>query len=108
MKKKNSNHPRLLRLRYALFCLGKTFRTRKNEMHSRDTSNVIKDKNTFTAIDDEGKEAVCNILFTFDNAAFPLDWVVPALHPISVSTKVRESKSPIAFFMFLPPFVLIM
>ena len=68
MKKKNSNHPRLLRLRYALFCLGKTFRTRKNEMHSRDTSNVIKDKNTFTAIDDEGKEAVCNILFTFDNA----------------------------------------
>ena len=36
--------------------------------HIKDATTSLKDKNTFTVIDDDGKEVVCNVLFTFDNA----------------------------------------
>lgn len=68
MKKARSLQLRLLRLRYALFCFRKTIRTRKMHSPTKDAPTSPKDKNTFTVIDDDGKEVVCNVLFTFDNA----------------------------------------
>ena len=64
MKMTTSFQSRLLRLRYALFCIGKAFRTRKTTKATPDRSES---KNTFTVINDEGQEVVCNVLFTFDN-----------------------------------------
>lgn len=68
MKKTRSLQLRLLRLRYALFCFGKTFRVRKIHSPIKDVEDSLKDKNTFTVINDEDKEVVCNVLFTFDSA----------------------------------------
>ena len=67
MEKARSLQLRLLRLRYALFCFGKTFRTRKMHSPIKDATTSLKDKNTFTVICDDGKEVVCNVLFTFDS-----------------------------------------
>lgn len=66
MKKVRSLQSCLLRLRYAVFCFGKTFRTRKMHSPIKDVTTSLKDENTFTVINDEGEEVVCNVLFTFD------------------------------------------
>lgn len=68
MNKTKSTQSRMLRLQYALFCLGKTFRARKKDELSEVTTDLPKHKCSFTVINDEGKEVVCNVLFTFDNA----------------------------------------
>ena len=67
MKKARSLQSQLLRLRYALFCVGKTFRTRKMHSPAKETTDSFKDKNTFSVINDEGREVVCDVLFTFDS-----------------------------------------
>ena len=36
----------------------------------------MKDKNTFTVISDEGKEIVCNVLFTFDSDETKKSYIV--------------------------------
>ena len=64
VKMTTSFQSRLLRLRYTLFCIGKAFRTRKTTKTTPDRSES---KNTFTVINDEGQEVVCNVLLTFDN-----------------------------------------
>lgn len=57
----------LLRLRYGMFCLGKTFRARNNKEQNKSVADASLAKNTFTVIDDEGNEIICNVLFTFEN-----------------------------------------
>ena len=64
MKMTTSFPSLLLRLRYALFCIGKAFRIRKTAKTTPDRSES---KITFIVINDEGQEVVCNVLFTFDN-----------------------------------------
>lgn len=67
MKRTKAALSRFLQLRYALSCLSKAFHTKKKEGFIQETDDILKNKNTFTVIDEEGKEVVCNVLFTFDS-----------------------------------------
>lgn len=67
MREVKSSLSRFLRLRYALFPFGKAFRAKEKEDSIFETPDMLNNRNAFTVIDEEGKEVVCNVLFTFDS-----------------------------------------
>lgn len=66
MNRTTASQSHLLRLRYAVFCLGKAFLARKKKAPAREVSDIIRGKKAFTVINDEGEETVCDILFSYD------------------------------------------
>lgn len=94
MKRNESAQSRLLRLQYALFCLGKTLRAKKA---TQVTSDRSESKNAFTVINDEGKEVVCNVLFSFDNADASRHYIV-----YTDNTKDQEGNVQVYASMYNP------
>lgn len=67
MCRKNRIQLFILRLQYALFCITRRLQPREKVHQSDSISSTSLKESTFTALDDEGKETVCNVLFTFDS-----------------------------------------